>query len=88
VGYLLQYTEEKLGKAEQTPLDAHFENLLARADKTEEHTRRLLACMEGYLQPNPSRLIGAQLVHTLHHVQHCAWKSFSMTNSNSTNSRA
>ena len=64
VAYPLQYTEEKLGKAEQTPLDAHFENLLARADKTEEHTRRLLACMEGYLQPNPSKQIGAQPVHT------------------------
>ena len=50
----VQYTEEKLGKAEKTELDAHLEQLLAKADKTEEHTRRLLACFDGYLQPNPS----------------------------------
>uniref|UniRef100_A0A914X1U7 BAR domain-containing protein n=1 Tax=Plectus sambesii TaxID=2011161 RepID=A0A914X1U7_9BILA len=50
----VQFTEEKLGKAEKTELDAHFENLLQRADKTEEHTKRLLGSMEGYLQPNPT----------------------------------
>uniref|UniRef100_A0A915KZQ8 BAR domain-containing protein n=1 Tax=Romanomermis culicivorax TaxID=13658 RepID=A0A915KZQ8_ROMCU len=48
------FTEEKLGKAERTELDAQFENLLARADKTEEHTKRILSCIEGYLLPNPS----------------------------------
>lgn len=54
---LFQFTEEKLGKSERTELDAHFENLLARADKTEEHTKNLLSCMEAYLQPNPSWLL-------------------------------
>ncbi|KJH44173.1 BAR domain protein [Dictyocaulus viviparus] len=49
-----QYTEETFLKAERTDLDPHFENLLQRADKTEEHTRRLLSCIEGYLQPNPT----------------------------------
>ncbi|EYB96157.1 hypothetical protein Y032_0153g2939 [Ancylostoma ceylanicum] len=50
-----QYTEETFLKAERTDLDPHFENLLQRADKTEEHTRRLLSCIESYLQPNPSQ---------------------------------
>ncbi|KAJ1354620.1 hypothetical protein KIN20_011609 [Parelaphostrongylus tenuis] len=49
-----EYTEETFLKAERTDLDPHFENLLPRADKTEEHTRRLLSCIEGYLQPNPT----------------------------------
>ncbi|KAI6222303.1 hypothetical protein M3Y99_01514200 [Aphelenchoides fujianensis] len=49
-----QYTEETFLKAEKTELDAHFENLLERADKTEEHTKKLLSCIEGYLQPNPT----------------------------------
>ncbi|KAK6760453.1 hypothetical protein RB195_021791 [Necator americanus] len=49
-----QYTEETFLKAERTDLDPHFENLLQRADKTEEHTRRLLSCIESYLQPNPT----------------------------------
>ncbi|CAB3400231.1 unnamed protein product [Caenorhabditis bovis] len=49
-----QLTEETFLKAERTELDANFENLLQRADKTEEHTRRLLSAIEGYLQPNPT----------------------------------
>ena len=49
-----QLTEETFLKAEKTELDAHFENLLQRADKTEEHTKKLLACLESYLQPNPT----------------------------------
>ncbi len=49
-----QYTEEKLGQAEKTELDAHFENLLQRADKTKEWTERIIAQTESVLQPNPS----------------------------------
>ncbi|PAV71908.1 hypothetical protein WR25_21503 isoform K [Diploscapter pachys] len=49
-----QLTEETFLKAERTELDANFEQLLQRADKTEEHTRRLLSCIESYLQPNPT----------------------------------
>ncbi|CCQ25695.1 SH3 domain-containing GRB2-like protein B1 [Caenorhabditis elegans] len=49
-----QLTEETFLKAERTELDSHFENLLQRADKTEDHTRRLLSAIEGYLQPNPT----------------------------------
>ncbi|CAI5454283.1 unnamed protein product [Caenorhabditis angaria] len=49
-----QLTEETFLKAERTELDAHFDNLLQRADKTEDHTRRLLSSIESYLQPNPT----------------------------------
>ncbi|ULT81904.1 hypothetical protein L5515_017573 [Caenorhabditis briggsae] len=49
-----QLTEETFLKAERTELDSHFENLLKRADKTEDHTRRLLSSIESYLQPNPT----------------------------------
>jgi len=49
-----QLTEETFLKAEKTELDAHFDSLLTRADKTDEHTRRLLSSMESYLQPNPT----------------------------------
>ncbi|CAD5229732.1 unnamed protein product [Bursaphelenchus okinawaensis] len=49
-----QYTEETFLKAEKTELDPHFEQLLQRADKTEEHTKKLLNCIESYLQPNPT----------------------------------
>ncbi|XP_064650381.1 endophilin-B1-like isoform X8 [Lineus longissimus] len=50
----VQYTEEKLGSAEKTELDAHFENLLQRADQTKAWTEKVLAGTEAVLQPNPS----------------------------------
>ncbi|KFD67877.1 hypothetical protein M514_00278 [Trichuris suis] len=50
----VQFTEEKLGKAEKTELDAYFENLLEKASVAEEHTKAILSCMECYLQPNPT----------------------------------
>ncbi|KAF1549136.1 Endophilin-B2, partial [Eudyptula minor] len=50
----LQFTEEKLGQAEKTELDAHFENLLARADFTKNWTEKILRQTEVLLQPNPS----------------------------------
>ncbi|XP_008940236.1 PREDICTED: endophilin-B2, partial [Merops nubicus] len=48
------FTEEKLGQAEKTELDAHFENLLARADCTKNWTEKILRQTEVLLQPNPS----------------------------------
>ena len=51
----LQFTEEKLGQAEKTELDAHFENLLARADCTKNWTEKILRQTEVLLQPNPSK---------------------------------
>ncbi|KRZ15955.1 Endophilin-B1 [Trichinella zimbabwensis] len=50
----VQFTGEKLGKAERTELDAYFESLLQRADVTEDHTKNILNCIENYLQPNPT----------------------------------
>nr|XP_011413115.1 endophilin-B1 isoform X4 [Crassostrea gigas] len=50
----VQFTEEKLGSAEKTELDAHFENLLQRADKTKAWTEKILKQTESVLQPNPN----------------------------------
>ncbi|XP_066499335.1 endophilin-B2a isoform X3 [Hoplias malabaricus] len=49
----VQYTEEKLGQAEKTELDAHFESLLARADCTKNWTEKIYRQTEVLLQPNP-----------------------------------
>uniref|UniRef100_A0A8C5R684 Endophilin-B2 n=1 Tax=Leptobrachium leishanense TaxID=445787 RepID=A0A8C5R684_9ANUR len=49
-----QFTEEKFGQAEKTELDAHFENLLSRADCTKNWTEKILRQSEVLLQPNPS----------------------------------
>lgn len=53
----VQYTEEKLGQAERTELDAHFENLLSRADCTKNWTEKIYRQTEYLLQPNPSARI-------------------------------
>ncbi|KAJ3603511.1 hypothetical protein NHX12_028256 [Muraenolepis orangiensis] len=50
----VQFTEEKLGQAERTELDAHFEPLVTRADATKLWTERIFSQMEVMLQPNPS----------------------------------
>uniref|UniRef100_A0A8C0XXI5 Endophilin-B1 n=1 Tax=Cyprinus carpio carpio TaxID=630221 RepID=A0A8C0XXI5_CYPCA len=55
--YDLQYTEEKLGQAEKTELDAHLENLIARADCTKNWTEKIFRQTEVLLQPNPSARI-------------------------------
>ncbi|XP_072288607.1 endophilin-B2-like isoform X2 [Eucyclogobius newberryi] len=53
----VQYTEEKLGQAERTELDAHFENLMSRADCTKNWTEKIYRQTEVLLQPNPSARI-------------------------------
>ncbi|XP_012705396.2 endophilin-B2a isoform X4 [Fundulus heteroclitus] len=53
----VQYTEEKLGQAERTELDAHFENLMSRADCTKHWTEKIYKQTEYLLQPNPSARI-------------------------------
>lgn len=53
----VQYTEEKLGTSEKTELDAHFENLVQRADKTKLWTEKILARTEGVLTPNPNNRV-------------------------------
>uniref|UniRef100_A0A665VV32 Endophilin-B1 n=1 Tax=Echeneis naucrates TaxID=173247 RepID=A0A665VV32_ECHNA len=50
----VQFTEEKLGQAEKTELDAHFENLISRADCTKNWTEKIYRQTEVLLQPNPS----------------------------------
>ncbi|XP_063288709.1 endophilin-B2 isoform X2 [Pelobates fuscus] len=50
----VQFTEEKLGQAEKTELDAHFENLMSRADITKNWTEKIQRQTEVLLQPNPS----------------------------------
>ncbi|XP_071371354.1 endophilin-B2-like isoform X3 [Centroberyx affinis] len=53
----VQFTEEKLGQAEKTELDARFENLLSRADCTKNWTEKIFRQTEVLLQPNPSARI-------------------------------
>uniref|UniRef100_A0A8B9JV23 SH3-domain GRB2-like endophilin B1b n=1 Tax=Astyanax mexicanus TaxID=7994 RepID=A0A8B9JV23_ASTMX len=50
----LSFTEEKLGQAERTELDAHLENLLGRAEATKHWTERVMKQTEVLLQPNPN----------------------------------
>uniref|UniRef100_A0A673WNL2 SH3-domain GRB2-like endophilin B2b n=1 Tax=Salmo trutta TaxID=8032 RepID=A0A673WNL2_SALTR len=52
-----RFTEEKLGSAEKTELDAHLENLIARADCTKNWTEKIFRQTEVLLQPNPSARI-------------------------------
>nr|XP_046146321.1 endophilin-B2b isoform X9 [Oncorhynchus gorbuscha] len=53
----VQFTEERLGSAEKTELDAHLENLIARADCTKNWTEKIFRQTEVLLQPNPSARI-------------------------------
>ncbi|XP_041666068.1 endophilin-B2-like isoform X2 [Cheilinus undulatus] len=53
----VQFTEEKLGQAEKTELDAHLENLISRGDSTKNWTEKILRQSEVLLQPNPSARI-------------------------------
>uniref|UniRef100_A0A8C7PVZ0 Endophilin-B1 n=1 Tax=Oncorhynchus mykiss TaxID=8022 RepID=A0A8C7PVZ0_ONCMY len=54
LSFNLQFTEEKLGQAEKTELDAHLENLLCRAECTKQNTERIMKQTEVLLQPNPN----------------------------------
>ncbi|XP_042318348.1 endophilin-B1 isoform X3 [Sceloporus undulatus] len=50
----VQFTEEKLGQAEKTELDAHLENLLCKAECTKLWTEKVMKQTEVLLQPNPN----------------------------------
>lgn len=52
---LAKFTGEKFGQVEKTELDAHFENLLSRADSTKNWTEKIFRQTEVLLQPNPSK---------------------------------
>ncbi|XP_075143284.1 endophilin-B1 isoform X3 [Leptodactylus fuscus] len=53
----VQFTEEKFGQAEKTELDAHLENLLAKAETTKLWTDKIMKQTEVLLQPNPNARI-------------------------------
>ncbi|KAM9008339.1 endophilin-B1 isoform 2-T2 [Guaruba guarouba] len=53
----VQFTEEKLGQAEKTELDAHLENLLGKAECTKLWTEKIMKQTEVLLQPNPNARI-------------------------------
>ncbi|XP_072366538.1 endophilin-B1-like isoform X3 [Scyliorhinus torazame] len=53
----VQFTEEKLGQAEKTELDAHLENLLSKAENTKLWTEKIMKQTEVLLQPNPNARI-------------------------------
>nr|XP_020495724.1 endophilin-B2-like isoform X1 [Labrus bergylta] len=57
----VQFTEEKLGQAEKTELDAHLENLISRGDGTKNWTEKILRQTEVLLQPNPIDHTGARI---------------------------
>ncbi|XP_005949773.1 endophilin-B2 isoform X1 [Haplochromis burtoni] len=57
----VQFTEEKLGQAEKTELDAKFENLISRADCTKHWTEKIYRQTEVLLQPNPIDHTGARI---------------------------
>ncbi|XP_054164203.1 endophilin-B1-like isoform X3 [Oppia nitens] len=53
-----QYAEETIGTAEKTELDAQFESLADRADRTKLWTERIVSKTEAVLQPNPNTRYG------------------------------
>ncbi|XP_077417354.1 endophilin-B2a isoform X5 [Vanacampus margaritifer] len=57
----VQFTGEKLGQAEKTELDAHYENLMSRADCTKNWTEKIYRQTVVLLQPNPIDHTGARI---------------------------
>lgn len=51
----MQFTEEKLGKAEKTEQDPNFEQLVTFCDNTKQNTETILKNMEFILNSNPGR---------------------------------
>eukprot|EP00095_Tigriopus_kingsejongensis_P002198 maker-scaffold966_size75752-snap-gene-0.19 protein:Tk02198 transcript:maker-scaffold966_size75752-snap-gene-0.19-mRNA-1 annotation:"endophilin-b1 isoform x2" len=49
-----QYTEEKLGKAERTENDSHYEGLAHTTDHTKACTEKMVKDTEAVLEPNPA----------------------------------
>ncbi|XP_037916260.1 endophilin-B1 isoform X2 [Hermetia illucens] len=50
---VVQLTEEKLGTAEKTELDSHFEHLAERAECTRNWTEKIVRNAEAVMVPNP-----------------------------------
>nr|XP_053651673.1 endophilin-B2-like [Cherax quadricarinatus] len=55
--YNFQYTEEKIGSAEKTELDGHFESLSHQADSARHWTEKMLVGAESVLIPNPGNRV-------------------------------
>jgi len=53
----VQFTGERLGTAEKTELDAHFENLSLRCDATKSWTEKLVRDVDAVLTPNPGNRV-------------------------------
>ncbi|XP_071546020.1 endophilin-B1 isoform X2 [Panulirus ornatus] len=53
----VQYTEEKIGSAEKTELDGHFESLSLQAESARHWTEKLLTGAEAVLIPNPGNRV-------------------------------
>ncbi|XP_045133936.1 endophilin-B1-like isoform X2 [Portunus trituberculatus] len=53
----VQYTEEKIGSAEKTELDRHFESLSLQADAARQWTEKLVIGAEAVLIPNPGNRV-------------------------------
>ena len=49
----VQFTLEKIGRAETTEYDSELETLIEQTDKIKGTTERILNCVELILQPNP-----------------------------------
>ena len=53
----MQFTLEKIGRAETTGYDSELENLIEQTDKIKYSTERILNCVELILQPNPGTVL-------------------------------
>lgn len=62
ITYVIQFTEEKLGKAEKTELDPNFEQLVTFCDNTKQNTETILKNMEFILNSNPGNNFYSNLV--------------------------
>lgn len=51
--FFFQYTEEKLGNAEKTEFDGHYESLIQQYESTKLWTEKLMTGAQAVLIPNP-----------------------------------
>ncbi|KAB7504044.1 Endophilin-B1 [Armadillidium nasatum] len=53
----VQYTEEKLGNAEKTEFDGHYESLIQQYESTKLWTEKLMTGAQAVLIPNPGNRV-------------------------------
>ncbi|XP_069768480.1 uncharacterized protein [Narcine bancroftii] len=53
----LKFTEETLGQAEKTELDAHLANRLGKAESTKQGSEKIMKQTEVTLNPNPDTAV-------------------------------